>query len=101
MTRTGRTSHHTGPMFTRELSTTWLWFGVGTNRGAVGGPVFPAAFSSTERSTEDACIVQVPGTALFGSGHWVGTAGCVFQASGMNPKRLIRALRRAGTHSSV
>src|SRR5690242_12195620 len=72
ITRTGRTSHQIAPVSTRLLSTTWLWFGVGTNTGAVGGPcAAPSATSVVDRSTVDACIVQVPATGLFGSGHWV------------------------------
>jgi DNA-binding response OmpR family regulator len=31
--------------------------------------VFPSAASVTDRSTDGACMVQVPGTDLFGSGH--------------------------------
>ena len=45
-TSTGRTSHHIGCVLTRELSTTWLWFGVGTKTGFAGagggGEIFPA-----------------------------------------------------------
>jgi hypothetical protein len=69
MISTGRTSHQIGVVFTRLLSTTWSWFGVGTKIGMVGGPVFPSTFSVTDKSTEEACMVQVPGTAWFGSGH--------------------------------
>src|SRR5215471_8320414 len=65
-TSTGRTCHHIGSALTRELSTTWLWFGVGTNSGADGGPVSPSANSVFERSTDDACMVQVPATGLLG-----------------------------------
>src|SRR5690242_21892246 len=61
MTSTGLTSHQMGPVLTRELSTTWLWLGVGRKTGPAGGPVLPVACSSTERSTEEACMVQVPG----------------------------------------
>src|SRR5438874_1635847 len=68
-TRTGLTSHQMSAVLTRELSTTWLWFGVGTKTGAVGGPVSPSAARVTDRSTDEACMVQVPGTAWFGSGH--------------------------------
>src|ERR1700730_3580425 len=83
MISTGLTSHQIGLVLTRLLSTTWLWLGVGTNKGAIGGlgmPGIPA--SRTERSTEEACIVQVPGTGLFASGHCVWTLGVVLQASG-------------------
>src|SRR5215813_2799809 len=69
MMRTGRTCHQIGLALTSSSSTMWLWFGVGTNTGAVGGPVNPRAESVIERSTEDACIVQVPATGLLGSGH--------------------------------
>src|SRR5215472_114053 len=84
MISTGLTSHQIAPVVTKLSSTTWLWFGVGTNKGAFGGfgmPGIPA--SRTDRSTEEACMVQVPGTGLFGSGHCVWTLGLVFQASGM------------------
>jgi len=102
ITSTGRTSHQMAPALTRELSTTWLWFGVGTKIGAVGGlGAFPSAPSSTDKSTDDACIVHVPGTGLFGSGHWVATAGVVFQASGTKPNSEISALPSAVPHSSV
>src|SRR5574340_1492322 len=68
--RTGLTSHQMGSAFTRELSMTWSWFGVGTKTGMVGGPgTLPSAIKGLERSTDDACIVHVPGTAWLGSGH--------------------------------
>src|SRR5213594_2032863 len=91
MTRTRRTSHQMAPVLTRELSTTWLWFGVGTKIGAVGDPLGPA--NNTDKSTEDACIVHVPGTALFGSGHCVVMAGFtfVFHASGTRPNMWMSA----------
>ena len=41
----GRTSHQIGVVFTRLLSTTWSWLGVGTSMGIVGGPIFPSACS--------------------------------------------------------
>jgi hypothetical protein len=65
----------------------WLWLGVGTKVGAVGAPVFPKAKSVFERSTDEACMVHVPGTGLFGSGHCVVIAGftVLFHASGTNP----------------
>ncbi len=70
MISTGLTSHQIGVVFTRLLSTTWLWFGVGTKTGAVGGlGILPKAANVTDKSTEEACIVHVPGTGLFGSGH--------------------------------
>jgi hypothetical protein len=69
------------------LSTTWLWLGVGTKMGAVGTPLDPA--NSSGRSTDDACIVHVPGTAGSGSGHCLATEGCVFQASGTKRNILI------------
>src|SRR5947209_746950 len=84
MISTGLTSHQIGFLLTNASSTRWLWFGVGTNRGAFGGfgkPGIPA--SRMERSIEDGCMVQVPGTGLFGSGHCVLMLGCVFHASGM------------------
>src|SRR6185437_1282774 len=81
---TGRTSHQIEPVLVSELSTTWLWFGVGRKMLPVGGlAVMPSAPSSVDRSTDDACIVQVPGTGLFGSGHCVATAGWLSQAFGM------------------
>src|SRR5437867_5364658 len=88
-TRTGRTSHQMSPVLTRELSTTWLWFGVGTRTGAFGVPVRPSTFSVTDKSTDEECMVQVPATGLFGSGHWVVMAGFtfVFHASGTNPNK--------------
>src|SRR5215471_9075966 len=101
MISTGLTSHQIAPVLTKLSSTTWLWFGVGTNKGAFGGfgmPGIPA--SRTERSTEEACIVQVPGTGLLGSGHCVETRGLVFQASGTNPKSLTNAAPKAGPQSS-
>jgi hypothetical protein len=54
------------------------------------GP-FPSAASVCERSTDDACIVQVPGTGLFGSGHCVVIAALTFafHASGRNPMAAI------------
>src|SRR5581483_7380289 len=63
---------------------------------------FPVVCSSTERSTEEACIVHVPGTGLLGSGHCVVMAGLtfVFQASGIAPNSAIKALPRAGPQSS-
>src|SRR5262245_24993460 len=87
-TSTGRTCHQIGSVLTRELSTMWLWFGVGTNTGADGGPLSPSANSVFDRSTDEACIVQVPATGLFGSGHWVEMAGLtvVFQATGSAQK---------------
>src|SRR6185312_12016502 len=35
----------------------------------------PVLSSSTDRSADEACMVQVPGTSWFGSGHCVGTVG--------------------------
>jgi hypothetical protein len=99
ITRTGLTSHQIGPVLTLELSTTWLWLGVGTNTLTVGGPVFPVTFNRTEMSTEDACIVHVPGAA-FGSGHCVKTAGWVLHASGTKPNRPISVFPRVGPQSS-
>src|SRR5215831_15959997 len=66
------------------------------------GPL-PSAASVTDRSTEEACIVQVPGTGLFGSGHCVVIAGLtvVFHASGTNPKAVINAFPSAGPHNSL
>src|SRR5215813_2214752 len=102
MTSTGRTSHQIGCVLTRWSSTTWLWFGVGTKIGAIGGPVFPSANRVLDRSTVDECMVQVPATGLFGSGHCVVMAGLTlfFQASGISPKKVIKAFPRAGPHSS-
>jgi hypothetical protein len=37
---------------------------------------------------------------IVGSGHWVGTKGCVFQASGTKPKSLINAALQADQQSS-
>src|SRR5262249_31996158 len=75
MTRIGRTSHQIGGVFMRLLSTTGLWVGVRTNTGPVGGPgIFPSATRVSDRSTEDACMVHVPGTGLLGSGHCVEIA---------------------------
>src|SRR5207248_1391995 len=71
--------------------------------GAVGGPgIFPRATSVSDKSTEEACMVHVPGTALFGSGHCVVMAGLtlVFQASGTKPKSLIKVWPRAVPQSS-
>src|ERR1051326_1352456 len=72
--------------------------------GAGGGgwirPACPSANSVVDRSTEEACMVQVPGTGLLGSGHCVGTRGLAFQASGTNPKALTNALPRSGPQSS-
>src|SRR5262249_17219930 len=90
-------------VLTRLLSTMWLWFGVGTNTGAFGGlGISSIPASRTERSTEEACIVQVPGTGLFGSGHCVLTLGVVFfnHASGMWPHSLISAFPRSTPQSS-
>src|SRR5215472_12584449 len=36
MISTGLTSHQIAPVVTKLSSTTWLWFGVGTNKGAFG-----------------------------------------------------------------
>jgi len=84
MISTGLTSHQIAPVLTKSSSTTWLWFGVGTNNGWVGGlGTLSIPASKTERSTEEACMVQVPGTGLFGSGHCVLTFGLASQASGM------------------
>ena len=47
--------------------------------------------SRTDRSTEEACMGQVPGTARLGSGHCVGTLGLASQASGMCPNSFSRA----------
>src|SRR5437763_15654443 len=71
--------------------------------GAVGGPgIFPRATSVSDKSTEEACMVHVPGTALFGSGHCVVMAGLtlVFQASGSKTKSLNKDWPRAGPQSS-
>src|SRR5690348_348251 len=71
--------------------------------GAFGGPlIFPRAMSVLERSTDDACIVHVPGTGLFGSGHCVVIAGFTFafHASGTKPNIEISALPNAAPHSS-
>src|SRR5689334_10551943 len=103
ITSTGRTSHQIGCVLMRLASTTWLWFGVGTNTGAVGGfgPA-PSDASVTERSTDDACMVHVPGVGLFGSGHWVVIAGLTFafHASGKAPKMEISVEPSAGPHTS-
>src|SRR5262245_45352870 len=96
MMSTGLTSHQIGWVLTRLLSTMWLWLGVGTNIGCFGGlgkPGCPAR--RTDRSTEDECIVQVPGTGLFGSGHCVWTLGLVLHASGTKPNRPISAFPRS------
>src|SRR5215469_16966332 len=72
--------------------------------GAVRGPlIFLSARSVFDKSTEEACMVQVPGTGLLGSGHWVVMAGFtfVFQASGRKPNMEIRAFPSAGPQSSV
>src|SRR5437764_13279633 len=103
MTSTGLTSHQMFPVLIRELSTTWLWLGVGTKIFFVGGfGAFPSAAKVTDRSTEEACIVHVPGVGLFGSGHCVVMAELtfVFQASGTNPNALMSAAPRAGPQSS-
>src|SRR5215469_1083667 len=98
---TGRTSHQIGNALTRELSMTWLWFGVGTKILPVGGfAAFPRAASVTDKSTEEACIVQVLGTGLLGSGHCVETMGWVLHASGRKPNALISAVPSAAPQSS-
>ena len=77
--------------------------GVGTKIGLVGGPgSFPSATRVFDRSTDEACIVQVPGTGLFGSGHWVVMAGFTFafQASGTKPNIEIKALPKSEPQSS-
>ena len=43
-----------------DVTTVWRWH----EDGAVGGPVFPRAASVSERSTDEACMVQVPGTGF-------------------------------------
>src|SRR5262249_43715432 len=65
-------------------------------------PALPMECSRTERSTEDACIVHVPGAALLGSGHCVVMAGLtfVFHASGITPNSEMSALPSAGPQSS-
>jgi hypothetical protein len=84
MIRMGLTSYQIGRVFTKSSSTTWLWFGVGRNRGNRGGLGIPGlTASSTDRSTDEACMVQVPGTRWLGSGHWVATVGLLIQASGI------------------
>src|SRR6185312_8732305 len=102
-TRTGRTCHQIAPVLTRELSTTWLWLGVGTKMGALGGPdTLPSAISVLDRSTEEACMVQVPGTGLLGSGHCVVIAEftLAFHASGTKPNMDINAWPSAVPQSS-
>src|SRR5437870_13415312 len=90
-----------GNALTRELSTTWSWFGVGTKTFMAGGPgVLPKATNVSDRSTDDACIVHVPGTGWLGSGHCVLTNGWVFQASGTKPKNWMSAAPSAGPHNS-
>src|SRR5215471_124119 len=87
ITSTGRTSHQICPVLTRLLSTTWLWFGVGTKTWALAGEgALPNATNVCDKSTLEACMVQVP-AAPFGSGHWVAMAGLTlaFQASGSAP----------------
>jgi len=54
--------------------------------------------SRTEGSTEEACIAQVPGTGLFGSGRCVLMFGFASQASG--PNRLISAFPSSTPQSS-
>jgi len=79
----------------------WSWFGVGKNTLPIGGfSILPSVASRTERSTLDACIVQVPGTGLFGSGHCVATVGVVLQASGTNQNSVISVLPSSTPHSS-
>jgi hypothetical protein len=71
----------------------------GHEYSAVGGPVvLPSATSVSDKSTDEACIVQVPGTGLFGSGHCVVMAGFTFafQASGRTPKSEINFAPSAG-----
>src|SRR5690348_184798 len=70
--------------------------------GAFAGPVLPSAANVTDRSTDEACIVQVPGTGWLGSGHWVVIAEFTFDfhASGMAPKNLINTSPKRLPHSS-
>src|SRR5215475_14281058 len=71
--------------------------------GAVAGPwILLSAIRVCDRSTEEACMVQVPGTLWFGSGHCVVIAGLtvVFQASGRKPNSSISLAPNAGPQSS-
>src|SRR5215469_5449711 len=71
--------------------------------GSLGGPgILPKATSVVDRSTDEACIVQVPGTGWFGSGHCVVIAGSTvfFQASGIKPKNLTSASPSLAPHNS-
>ena len=65
MIRTGLTSHQIALALTRSLSTTWLWFGVGTKTGAVGGPGYSCpAFHppvGVARLDEDEASLQAAG----------------------------------------
>src|SRR5262249_9975689 len=85
------TSHQICPVLTRLLSTTWLWFGVGTKILAVaGGGGLPNATSGCDKGTGEGCMVQGP-AAPFGPRAWVGSAGLTFcfHASGSAPNREI------------
>src|SRR5690349_10630798 len=85
------------------LSTTWVWLGVGRKIGPVTGPgILPSATSTLERSTDEVCMVQVPGTGLPGSGHCVEIAGLtlLFQASGTAPNSAIKVWPRVLPQSS-
>src|SRR5262245_30066678 len=82
---------------------TLLLFCVGTKIGTFGGPgIFTRATRIFERSTDDACMVHVPGTGLLGSGHCVVMAGftVVFHASGTAPNSSISFAPSSGPHSS-
>src|SRR5207237_3181401 len=99
----GLTSHQIGLVLRKPVSTIWLWFGVGTIIGAAGGPcIFPKDTSVLDRSTEEACMVQVPGTWCLGSGHWVMMAELTFffQASGTAPNSLINSAPSVAPQSS-
>src|SRR5438477_11927987 len=102
-TSTGLTSHQIVFELTKPLSTIWLWLGVGTKTGAVGRPVFPKANKVSDRSTEEACMVQVPVTRWFGSGHCVVIAELTFRfhASGTAPKKWINTIPNFAPQSSV
>src|SRR5215469_6988247 len=72
--------------------------------GAVAGPaILQSAINVCDKSTDEACIVHVPGTGWFGSGHCVVIAGFTFafQASGIKPKNSMSFVPSAVPQSSV
>src|SRR5581483_8897352 len=75
--RTGTTSPQMAlSVSARAPEMTWLLLGVGRKTFIAGGGSFPSATSTAPRSTEEACIVQVPGGEP-GLGQSVNTSGLV------------------------